>query len=156
VDDAGAGFPKADAVFLRDALEEVEDLLVGLESDRKVLIGSKTPQQEMVAVNGGGHGRAGNARAHELKEGHLGSGVLHGYPIGAQEKKALPRFQLLALRIVQVAQHHLLHQRQRPAQALAHHRQVLLHPFVDALDEFLGAVDLHAFSRFLVFCRLSE
>ena len=84
VDDPRPRLPEADAVLGRDAGQEVVDLLVGLLGRQEVGDGAHLGQDQVVAVDGGGHLHPGQAGGGELEQRHLGGGVLHGHPVGLQ------------------------------------------------------------------------
>ena len=84
VDDPRTRLPEADAVLGRDARQEVVDLPVGLLGREQVGDGAHLGQDEVVAVDGGGHAHPGQSGGGELEQGHLGGGVLHGHPVGLQ------------------------------------------------------------------------
>ena len=67
-------------------------------------------------MDGGGDGDARQPAADELQHGHLGRGVLHGHAVRPQPQVGAAALNLLARRVVQVAVHDLLRQRERPAQ----------------------------------------
>ena len=89
-----------------------------------VVVGALVGQQQVVAVDGGGHGGLVAAGLHELQDGHLGGGVLHGHAVGAQGQGGLAALQFLVLRDRPDGRRDLLGQGQRAAQALAHDLQV--------------------------------
>ena len=78
------GLPEADAVAGGDRLEEVVDLVVALDRGQQVGLGVDPGLDEVVAVDGGRDLGLVEAGGHELEEGHLGGGVLHGHPVGAE------------------------------------------------------------------------
>lgn len=77
MDDAGAGRPEIHAVLAGGGLEKVKDLLVGLDAGGEVVAGAALADDEVVAVDAGGDGRAREVARHELQQGHLRRGVLH-------------------------------------------------------------------------------
>ena len=79
----------------------------------------------------GRHGDRVAPRLHELQHGGLAQHVLEDDAVGPQEEIALAGLQLLVLGIVEVAEQHLVRQRQRFAQAAADDLEVLRHRRVD-------------------------
>jgi len=73
-----------------------------------------------------------------LLPGHLGRRVLQGHPVGTQLQVGLAGLQHLALRVVEVGEEDLLGEGQRTIQAAPHRLEVLLHPLVDAAEQFRG------------------
>jgi len=71
---------------------------------------------QVVAVNGGGHGHVRQAAADELEHRHLGRGVLHGHAVGPQPQVSAPAVDLLRVGVVEVAVHDLLRQGERPVE----------------------------------------
>lgn len=71
---------------------------------------------EMIAVDGGGHGDLGQTGGYKLKHGHLSGGVLHRYTVRPQSQVRLASLNLLRLRVVQVRVEHLLRESQGPVQ----------------------------------------
>lgn len=80
---------------------------------------------EMIAVDGGGHGDLGQTGRYELQHGHLSGGVLHRYTVRPQSQVSLASLNLLRLRVVQVRVEHLLRESQGPVQPTSHHHQIL-------------------------------
>ena len=81
VDDTCAGFPETDAVLVGDGGKEVIYLLVAADCAVEVFLGIRLGGDEVVAVHGGRDCNFGAASLHELQEGHLGGGVLHGHAV---------------------------------------------------------------------------
>ena len=108
------GFQNPMPYFALDRPEELVDLGVDVEREAEVDVGSGLGQDEVVAVDGRGDGDLGETGRHELQEGHLGGGVLHGHPVGAEVGVAAAPLHLLALGVDQVVDEDLLGQRQRP------------------------------------------
>lgn len=71
---------------------------------------------QVVAVDGGGHGHFGQAAADELQHGHLGRGVLHSHAVGPQTQVRAAPVDLLAVGVVQVTIHDLLRQGEWPVE----------------------------------------
>ena len=89
-------------------------------------------------MHGRRHGDLGQAGGHELQQGHLGGGVLHGDAVGVEVGVALAAHEVLALRVEEVVEEDLLGERERPAEALAADGGALGERGVDALDELDG------------------
>ena len=84
VDDAGPRLPEADAVLVGHGLEEIVDLVVPVDGLLEVRVRADLGLDQVVAMHRGGHGGLRLAGLHELKQGHLGGGVLHGHPVGSE------------------------------------------------------------------------
>lgn len=84
VDDARAGRPELNAVLLRRALQEVVHLLVAIDAVRQVEVRAALADDHVVAVDAAGDGGLRQAAAHELQQGHLRRGVLHGDAVDEQ------------------------------------------------------------------------
>ena len=138
VDDPAARAPEADAVLRRHGAQEVVDLLVGVDGDAEVDRRPDLGLDQVVAVDGRRHGDLRQAGGHELQQGHLGRGVLHGDAVGVEVGVALAAHQLLARRVDEVVDEDLLGQRERSPEALAAERGALGERGVDALDELDG------------------
>jgi hypothetical protein len=108
VDDARSGPPEADAVARRGRAQEVVDLAVGLAGGAHVRLRTGVGLDQVIAVDGGGHCGGVAARQHELKQRHLGGGILHGHAVGARRNVALAGRELLVLGVVEVAEEDLL------------------------------------------------
>ena len=141
VDDAGPRLPEADAELGAGGAQELEDLPVLLQGRSQIRRGTGARLDEVVAVHRRGDRDPLASRLDELQERHLRRGVLHRHAVGAQHQIAAARLEILAPRIVQVAQHDLLGQGERPFQAAPHGRQAPLHLLVDREDVLGGAVD---------------
>ena len=107
------GFQKPDAVAGRHRLEEVVDLVVVLERGQQVGLAVHPGLDEVVAVHGRRHLDLVEAGGHELEQGHLGGGVLHGHAVRAQVGVRAAPLELLARRVVEVVDEDLLGQGQR-------------------------------------------
>lgn len=84
VDDARARRPELNAVLLRRALQEVIHLLIAVDAVRQVEVRAALADNHVVAVDAAGHGGLRQAAAHELQQGHLRRGVLHGDAVDEQ------------------------------------------------------------------------
>ena len=78
------GFQKPMPYLAETRLEEVVDLGVGVDGGVEVDHGADLGLDEVVAVDGGGHGDLGQAGGHELQQRHLRRGVLHGDAVGVE------------------------------------------------------------------------
>lgn len=59
-------------------------------------------------MDSGGDGHSRQPGGNELQHGHLGSGVLHGNPIGPQSQVGHPAFNILGRRVIDVRVEDLL------------------------------------------------
>ena len=84
VDDAGPRLPKADAVLIGHGLEEIVDFVVAVDGLLEVRIRTDLGLDQMVTMHGGGDSRLGLSGLHELQQGHLRGGVLHGHTVGCK------------------------------------------------------------------------
>jgi len=89
---------------------------------------------QVVAVDRGRHRDAVAPGLHELEQPGLAQHILEHDAVGTQEEVALARHHVLALRVVQVPEQHLVRQGQRLAQAVAHDLEVLRHGRVNLCD----------------------
>ena len=126
MDDAGAGLPEADAVLRTRRRQELVHLRVNVLGAGQILLAADLRLNQVIAVDGGRHGDPLQPGRDELQHGHLGGGVLHRNAIGPQAQVRHAPLNVLVGRIVQMRVQHLLAERQRAAQALLHHLQVLL------------------------------
>ena len=85
------------------------------------------------------HGDLREPCGHELEQGHLGGGVLHGDPVGAQvvvgDRTLDGGGRVGELCHVEVVEEDLLGKGERPAEALTADGQTFLEGGVDAVDE---------------------
>lgn len=84
----------------------------------------------MVAVNGSGGSNGGQTSGHELKDGHLGSGILASYTVGTELEVAGATLNLLAVGVVQVGVEDLLGKGEGAVETRADYAQVLAHLLV--------------------------
>jgi len=96
----------------------------------------------MVAMDGGGHGDALASGLHELQQGHLRRGVLHGDAVRSQIDPAAAARDVGARRIIEVSEEDLFRQRQVAAQPAAHQRET----FGERCVEFADGIDHHIHS----------
>ena len=135
VDDAAARTPEADAVLGADAAQEVVHLAVGVDRDAQVDLGAHLGGDQVVAVHGAGHERGRQTCGHELQQGHLCGGVLHGDPVGVEvvvRAAALDGFG----GVVEVVEQDLFGQRERAPEAFAPSSDPIGKGGVDAFDQF--------------------
>ena len=81
VNDAGSRLPESDAVFVGHRLEEVVDLVVAVDGLLQVRIRPHLGLNQVVAVHRRRHCCLGLSGLHELKQGHLCCGILHGHAV---------------------------------------------------------------------------
>jgi hypothetical protein len=86
---------------------------------------------QVVAMHRGRYRDPVAPRLHELQQAGLPEHVLENDAVGTQEQIALAGLHVLAFRVVEVPQQHLVGQCQRFAQAAAHHLEVFRHGRVD-------------------------
>merc|ERR1719500_828394 len=96
VDDAAAWFPETDAILGSRCGKEVVNLFVDIFCSCQIRIALNLSLDQMVAVDGAGHGNFGKAGADELKHRHLGCSILHSNPVWSQSQVALPPDNVLA------------------------------------------------------------
>ena len=131
------GPPESDAVLRRHRTEEVVDLLVRVDRDAEVDRGADLGLDQVIAVHRRRHGSLGEAGGHELQQGHLRRGVLHGDTVGMEVVVGDAAVDVL-VRVGQVVDEDLLGQRERASEALAAGGDPPGQAGVDALDEFDG------------------
>jgi hypothetical protein len=134
VDDARAGLPEAHAVAGAGGAQEGVDLVVLQVRRVQIRVGALVGADQVVTVDGGGQGDLVAAGHHELQDGHLGRGVLHGDAVGGQIEEALAPLKGLVLGVDHVGEQDLLAQGQRPAQAAAADRVGGALALVEGLD----------------------
>lgn len=78
VNDTRTRRPELDAILFASALQKVVDLLVAINAVLQVEVGATLADNHVVAVDAAGHGGLGQVASHELQQGHLGGGILHG------------------------------------------------------------------------------
>src|SRR5947209_8328490 len=91
---------------------------------------------QVVAVHGGRHRDLRQAGGHELEERHLRGGVLHGDTIRIEIGVAAAAFELLAVRVAEVVDEHLLGKGQGATEPLAAQGGASREASVDSVDEF--------------------
>jgi hypothetical protein len=84
VNDSGTRFPETDAIFVGNIAQEIEHLLVGHLCRLQVGICIPVSLNQVIAMHGRRHCHLFPARVHQLQQGHLGSGILHGHPVGSK------------------------------------------------------------------------
>ena len=77
MDDAAARLPEPYPVLGTGGGQEVVNLLVDIFCSCKIRIALNLGLDQMVAVDGAGHGNFGKAGADELKHRHLGCSILN-------------------------------------------------------------------------------
>jgi hypothetical protein len=113
------GLPEADAVLVADALQEVEDLVALQQRFLQIGLGTHPGLDQVIAVDGAGHGHGLAAGGTELQQGHLGSGILHGHPVRSEIDVILPAVErALGLAVPQVGVEDLFGKGQRRPTAL--------------------------------------
>ena len=124
MNDPTAWFPEANTILGSTGGQEVVDLLIDVLGPRQVLVALNLSLDEMVAVDGGGHGHLGQATADELQHGHLGGGVLHGHAVRSEAEVAGASLYVLPGGVIEVGVEDLLGQGQGPPQSLLYNLQV--------------------------------
>ena len=84
MDDSGTWSPETDMVFLRNRLQEVVNLLIGLASLRKILCCAHIGTNQVITMYGSRYGHLVLTRIHELQECHLRSRILHRHAIRSE------------------------------------------------------------------------
>jgi len=125
VNDTGAGLPETNVVLAGSSGKEVVDFLVDIIGTRKILVTTNLGLDQVVTVDGGGSGDGRHTSRHELKDGHLSSGILASNTVGAHFQVRLATLDVLAVRVVKVRVQDLLSIGERTAQALADNVKVL-------------------------------
>ena len=138
VDDSAARTPETDAVLGGHGLQEVVHLAVVVDGHAEVDLGAHLGQDEVIAVNGRGHGGFGQTGGHELQQCHLRGGVLHGHAVGIEVGVASATLHLLSGRVDEVIDEDLLGQGEGTTEARAPQGHALGQSAVDAVDEFDG------------------
>ena len=100
VNDAGAGLPEAHAVLGARRGEEFVDFVIGLVRHLQVRAGADLGADQVIAMDGGGHGGGFTPGGNKLENRHLRRGVLHGHPIGSQIHRGHAARRQLARRIL--------------------------------------------------------
>ncbi len=81
VDNTCTGLPEANAVFVGDRSQEVEDLVALVNRILQIRRSAYPSLDQVIAVRGGRNSYFFAARLHELKQGHLSRGILHGHAV---------------------------------------------------------------------------
>ena len=136
MDDAGSRFPEADAVFLRDAAQEIVDLFVGAERVSQICLRLDAGENQVIAMNRSGNGRSLSARHHELQQRHLGGGVLHGDTIRVQVHVVLSPLKRARGFLREMGIEDFLRKRQRTGQQVAGASNLPWQPGIEFLDDF--------------------
>jgi hypothetical protein len=111
--------------------------------DLHVLVGPVAGDDEVIAMDRGRHGGARLAGLHELEDGHLRGGVLHGHAVGAQQHEGFPALEPALLGVVEMGPDDLLGQGQGLADHLAGMGMAGIESFVDGFHIDL----LHSLSK---------
>lgn len=127
VDDTGARLPETNVVLGSSGGKKVVDLLVDLIGTSQILFTSNLSLNQVVTVDGGRGSDGRHASRHELKDGHLGGGILASNTVGAELQVGNTTLDILLMRVVKVRVEDLLGVRKRTAQTLANDFQVLRH-----------------------------
>lgn len=130
VNDTGTGLPETDVVLGGRGGKEVVDLLVDVVGTSKILLTSNLGLNQVVTVDGGGGLDAVHASGHELKNGHLGGGILASNAIGAQLEVRDTTLDVLAVGVVKVRVQDLLGVSERTLQTRTDDVEVLGHLLV--------------------------
>jgi hypothetical protein len=130
VDDTRAGLPETNVVLCARCRQEVVNFLVDVLGAGQILLAANLGLDKMVTVDGGGSRNRGHASRHELKNGHLGGGILASYTVGAELEVALATNNLLVVGIVQMGVENLLGEGERAVQPAANNLEVLAHLLV--------------------------
>ena len=138
VDDARARLPEPDAVLGTHGAEEVVDLGVLIVGDREIGDRADAGLDEVVAVDRARHRGGRQLGQHELQQRHLRGGVLHRHAVGAVVAVVLTAPRADRRHVIGVGEHHLLAERERPAEALTDHGEPLGEALVHPLDECGG------------------
>lgn len=130
VDDTRARAPETNVVLGTSRRQEVVDLLVDTNGALKILGAADLGLNQMVAVDSGRVRDGVHASGHELKNSHLGSGILASHTVRAQLEVRLASLELLVVRVVQVRVQDLLGKGQGSVEPAADNREVLRHLLV--------------------------
>ena len=108
VDYASAWAPEPRAELCGGGAEEGVDLVVLLDGLDEVDAALDAGLDEVVAVDGGGHGGGFAAGLHEVEHNGLAEDVLEGDAVGPEGELALALGELLALGVVEVSEEELV------------------------------------------------
>ena len=136
MDDAAARLPESDAVLGRHRAQEIVDLTVRVVRHRQIFVGPYVGLDQVVAVHRRRHRDLGQARGHELQQGHLGRGVLHRDAVGVELRVRLAPIEPARLGVGQVVDQDLLGEREGPTQPTPTDRHTAGQLGVDLLDQF--------------------
>ena len=126
----GARPPEADAEFRRRGAQEVVDLAVLAERRPQIGVALGPRLDQVVAVDRGRHRDACAPRLHELEHAALAEHVLEDHAVGPEREIAVAGLERLAFGVVEMAEQHLVGERQRPRDAPANDPQVAIDVFV--------------------------
>ena len=140
VNDTGSWLPETNVVLGASSGKEIVHLLVDADGTGQILVAANLGLNKMVAVDGGRVGNRGHAGGHELKDGHLSSGILASNAIRTQPQIRGATLDLLSVRIIQMRVEDLLSVCERPVQSSADNGQVLRHLLV--VDEVVALMDV--------------
>lgn len=130
VNDAGASFPEADAVFFTGRAEEVVDFAVESVGDLEISDGAVLGGDQVIGVDGGRNSNSGHAGGDELEHRHLRGGVLHGDSVGSKVEVRLASSDISVGSVVQMTVDDLLGERQRSVKTALDNVDVLCETFV--------------------------
>jgi hypothetical protein len=101
VNDTSTWLPETDVVLIGYGGEEVEDFAVDVVRNGEVLLCTNLGQDKVITVDGRRNGNLITASHHELKQCHLGGGILHRHAVGL-EKYVVTTTLVLLQRILRV------------------------------------------------------
>ena len=84
VNNPGTWFPESDTVFVGNRCQKIINFFVFVHRLVQICNGTGLGLDQVIAVNRTGNGHRRPSGLHELEEGHLSGGILHGHPIGGK------------------------------------------------------------------------
>ena len=138
VDDPRARLPEPGAVAGAHRGQEVVNLTVAVHGGCQIALAVISSFDEVVAVGGRRNLNLVEASGHELQPSHLGSGILHGYPVGPQIYVGHASLEVSVLGIVKVVDEHLFGQCEGPSESVSTNVDPLVKGVVDAMNQLDG------------------
>jgi len=82
----GSWFPEADAIFVTGGTQKFVDFFVEVFGAGQIFNSPHLSLDQVITVDGAGHGHFFQTGRDELQHGHLGGRILHRHPIGTQSQ----------------------------------------------------------------------
>ena len=102
---------------------------------------------QVVAMDGGGDRHLLELGLHELQDGHLGGGVLHGDAVWTELEIGLAGDQFLSFGVIQMTKEDLFRKGKGPRQSCLHGLEPKLHELINFLEGCRCCFDLRCLHK---------